>query len=155
MAAEQVVFATTTNGVSSDLQRATSIARSMVAQFGMSEELGVMAPVVYTNRYLDGGVQMDCSQDTAAKIDAAVPAQTAADAHAAGAENTAAGHIRLAQAIGAKGVGKIEGGVGLHGGAKAIVGGGGKAVNVTVCGGVEDIEVNGAGVFCRAAAKIA
>ena len=71
-AAEQVVFATTTNGVSSDLQRATSIARSMVAQFGMSDELGVMAPVVYTNRYLDGGVQMDCSQDTAAKIDSAV-----------------------------------------------------------------------------------
>ena len=71
-AAEQVVFATTTNGVSSDLQRATSIARSMVAQFGMSDELGVMAPVVYTNRYLDGGAQMDCSQDTAAKIDSAV-----------------------------------------------------------------------------------
>jgi cell division protease FtsH len=72
MAAEQVVFATTTNGVSSDLQRATSIARSMVAQFGMSQELGAMAPVVYTNRYLDGGVQMDCSQETAAKVDAAV-----------------------------------------------------------------------------------
>ena len=71
-AAEHVAFATTTNGVSSDLQRATSIARSMVAQFGMSDELGVMAPVVYTNRYLEGGVQMDCSQDTAAKIDAAV-----------------------------------------------------------------------------------
>jgi len=71
-AAEQVVFATTTNGVSNDLQRATSIARSMVAQFGMSNELGVMAPVVYSNRYLDGGVQMDCSEDTAAKIDSAV-----------------------------------------------------------------------------------
>ena len=71
-AAEQVVFATTTNGVSNDLQRATAIARSMVAQFGMSEELGVMAPVVYNNRYLDGGAQMDCSQDTAAKIDSAV-----------------------------------------------------------------------------------
>ena len=71
-AAEQVVFATTTNGVSNDLQRATSIARSMVAQFGMSDELGVMAPVVYTSRYLDGGAQMDCSQDTAAKIDSAV-----------------------------------------------------------------------------------
>ena len=72
MAAEQVVFATTTNGVSSDLQRATSIARSMVAQYGMSQELGVMAPVVVTNRYLDGGTQMDCSQETAAKIDTAV-----------------------------------------------------------------------------------
>ncbi len=72
MAAEKVVFATTTNGVSNDLQRATGIARSMVAQFGMSEELGVMAPVVVTSRYLDGGAQMDCSQETAAKIDTAV-----------------------------------------------------------------------------------
>ena len=72
MAAEKLVFATTTNGVSNDLQRATSMARSMVAQFGMSDELGVMAPVVYNSRYLDGGVQMDCSQETAAKIDAAV-----------------------------------------------------------------------------------
>jgi len=71
-AAEQVVFGTGTNGVANDLQRATGIARSMVAQFGMSDELGVMAPVVYTNRYLDGSVQMDCSQETAAKVDAAV-----------------------------------------------------------------------------------
>ena len=72
MAAEQLVFATTTTGVSNDLQRATSLARSMVAQFGMSKELGVMAPVVVSNRYLDEGYQMDCSQETAAKIDAAV-----------------------------------------------------------------------------------
>ena len=71
-AAEQVVFATTTTGASNDLQRATSLARSMVAQFGMSEELGVMAPVVIQSKYLDGGAQMDCSQETAAKIDAAV-----------------------------------------------------------------------------------
>ena len=72
MAAEQVVFSTTTTGVSNDLQRATSLARSMVAQFGMSQALGVMAPVVVSNRYLDDGAQMDCSQETAAKIDAAV-----------------------------------------------------------------------------------
>jgi cell division protease FtsH len=72
MAAEQVVFSTSTTGVSNDLQRATSLARSMVAQFGMSQELGVMAPVVITNRYLDGGAQLDCSQETAAKIDLAV-----------------------------------------------------------------------------------
>ena len=72
MAAEQVVFATTTTGVSNDLQRATSLARSMVAQFGMSHALGVMAPVVVSNQYLEDGAQMDCSQETAAKIDAAV-----------------------------------------------------------------------------------
>ncbi len=71
-AAEQVVFATGTTGASNDLQRATSLARSMVAQFGMSQELGVMAPVVVHNQYLDGSAQMDCSQETAAKIDAAV-----------------------------------------------------------------------------------
>ena len=72
MAAEQVVFATTTTGVSNDLQRATSLARSMVAQFGMSHALGVMAPVVISSKYLDEGAQMDCSQETASKIDAAV-----------------------------------------------------------------------------------
>ena len=71
-AAEQVVFGTGTNGVGNDLQRATSLARSMVAQFGMSDALGVMAPVVVHNRYLDGSAQMDCSQDTAAKVDSAV-----------------------------------------------------------------------------------
>ena len=72
MAAEQVVFATTTTGVSNDLQRATSLARSMVAQFGMSHALGVMAPVVISSKYLDEGAQMDCSQETSSKIDAAV-----------------------------------------------------------------------------------
>ncbi len=71
-AAEQVVFATGTTGASNDLQRATSLARSMVAQFGMSEELGVMAPVVVHSAYLDGSGQMDCSQETAARIDMAV-----------------------------------------------------------------------------------
>lgn len=39
-AAEEIVFNQFTTGASNDLQRATSLARSMVTQFGMSEMLG-------------------------------------------------------------------------------------------------------------------
>jgi cell division protease FtsH len=38
----------------------------------MSEELGLMAAASIHHQYLDGGAQMDCSQETAAKVDAAV-----------------------------------------------------------------------------------
>ena len=71
-AAEQVVFGVKTTGASNDIQRATALARNMIALYGMSEELGLMAPSVVTNEYLDGHAQMDCSQETAAKVDAAV-----------------------------------------------------------------------------------
>ncbi len=39
-AAEEIIFNQYTTGASSDLQRATQLARSMVTQFGMSEKLG-------------------------------------------------------------------------------------------------------------------
>ncbi len=71
-AAEQVVFSTMTTGASNDIQRATSLAKSMVTLYGMSEELGLMAPASVQNPYLDGQAYMDCSQDTHAKVDAAV-----------------------------------------------------------------------------------
>ena len=71
-AAEQVVFGTMTTGAANDLQMATSMAKSMVALYGMSDVLGLMAPAVIHNQYLEGGAQMDCSQETAAKVDAAV-----------------------------------------------------------------------------------
>ena len=71
-AAEEVVFATMTNGASNDIQQATGLARSMVALYGMSDELGLMAAASVRNQYLDGGAHMDCSQETAAKVDAAV-----------------------------------------------------------------------------------
>ena len=71
-AAEQVVFGTMTTGAANDLQRATSMAKSMVALYGMSDALGLMAPAVIHNQYLEGSAQMDCSQETAAKVDAAV-----------------------------------------------------------------------------------
>ena len=71
-AAENVVFGTMTTGAANDIQRATALARNMVALYGMSEELGLMAPAVIQNQYLDGQAHMDCSNETAAKVDAAV-----------------------------------------------------------------------------------
>ncbi len=71
-AAEEVVFNTMTTGAANDLQKATSLAKHMVAVYGMSQELGLMAPAVVHNQYLDGQAQIDCSQETAAKVDVAV-----------------------------------------------------------------------------------
>ena len=73
-AAEEVVMHTMTNGASQDIQEATSIARNMVAMFGMSEEFGMMALGSVRNQYLDGGYGLDCAQDTAAVMDKAVKA---------------------------------------------------------------------------------
>ena len=70
-AAEEVVFGTMTTGASSDLQRATGLARDMIARYGMSQELGLLSPTVITNQYLDGQSSLDCSQETAAMVDKA------------------------------------------------------------------------------------
>ena len=71
-AAEEVVMNTMTNGASQDIQEATSIARNMVAMFGMSDEFGMMALASRRSQYLDGGYGIDCAQDTAAAMDRAV-----------------------------------------------------------------------------------
>ncbi len=68
-AAEQLVFGTMTTGAANDIQRATSLARNMVALYGMSDELGLMAPAVVNNQYLEGQAAMDCSQETSAIVD--------------------------------------------------------------------------------------
>ena len=71
-AAEQVVFGVQTNGASNDIQKATSLARHMVSLYGMSDELGLMATASVQSQYLDGQAHMDCSQETAFKVDMAV-----------------------------------------------------------------------------------
>ncbi len=68
-AAESVVFGIATTGAANDLQRATALARNMVTQYGMSEALGLMAPASVSNKYLDEQSYMDCSQETAARVD--------------------------------------------------------------------------------------
>ena len=71
-AAEQVVFGVQTNGASNDIQKATALARHMVSLYGMSDELGLMATASVHSQYLDGQAHMDCSQETAFKVDMAV-----------------------------------------------------------------------------------
>ena len=71
-AAEQVVFGVMTNGASNDIQKATALARHMVSLYGMSDELGLMATASVHNQYLGGQAHMDCSQETANKVDMAV-----------------------------------------------------------------------------------
>ena len=68
-AAEQVVFGVQTTGAANDIQRATSLARNMVTQYGMSEKFGLMSTASVQNQYLDGQAYMDCSQETAAEVD--------------------------------------------------------------------------------------
>ncbi len=68
-AAEQVVFHVQTTGAANDIQRATALARNMVTLYGMSEELGLMAPATVQNQYLEGQTYLDCSQETAAQVD--------------------------------------------------------------------------------------
>ena len=68
-AAEEVVMNTMTNGASQDIQEATNIARNMVAMYGMSDEIGMVALGSVRNQYLDGGYGLDCAQDTAAIMD--------------------------------------------------------------------------------------
>ncbi len=70
-AAEQVVFGVKTTGAANDIQRATGLARNMVALYGMSEELGLMAPASVSSQYLDGQSYLDCSQETSAQVDQA------------------------------------------------------------------------------------
>ena len=71
-AAEQLVFGTVTTGASNDIQRATALARNMVALYGMSEEIGLMAPASVTNQYLDNQAYLDCSEATSALVDSTV-----------------------------------------------------------------------------------
>ena len=68
-AAEQVAFGVQTTGAANDIQRATALARNMIAQYGMSTALGLMAPASVHNQYLEGQAYMDCSQETAALVD--------------------------------------------------------------------------------------
>ena len=72
--AEEVVFGSKSSGAANDIERATEIARKMVAMFGMSEKYGMMALASVHNQYLDGGYGMNCAQDTFAGVDAEVRA---------------------------------------------------------------------------------
>jgi cell division protease FtsH len=71
-AAEEVVFAEVSTGAQNDLERATALARQMVALYGMSERLGLANCVQRQPTFLNGQefqLQRDCSEETAREID--------------------------------------------------------------------------------------
>jgi cell division protease FtsH len=68
-AAEQLIFDSITTGASNDIEKATSLARAMVTQYGMSDKFGLMGLESVENRYLDGRPVLNCGDATAAEID--------------------------------------------------------------------------------------
>ena len=67
--AEDLVFHSITTGASNDIEQATRLARAMLAQFGMSDEFGMVALQTQNNVYLGGDASLACSPETAAKLD--------------------------------------------------------------------------------------
>lgn len=74
-AAEEIVFDTVTTGASNDIERATSIARAMITQYGMSEKFGLIGLESVQNRYLDGRAVRNCAEETAGEIDKEIMAK--------------------------------------------------------------------------------
>lgn len=67
--AEELVFDTQTSGAANDIERATELARNLIARFGMSEKFGMMALGTVQSQYLEGGYSMNCAQETFAAAD--------------------------------------------------------------------------------------
>ncbi len=68
-AAEKLVFNSITTGASNDIEKATSLARAMVTQYGMSEKFGLMGLESVESKYLDGRPVLNCGDETAGEID--------------------------------------------------------------------------------------
>ena len=67
--AEEVVFQSVTSGASNDIEQATRLARSMVTRYGMSDAFGMVALETVQNPYLGGDASLECSAETAARVD--------------------------------------------------------------------------------------
>ena len=68
-AAEEVFFHTVTTGAANDIEKATSIARAMITQYGMSDKFGLAGFATIENQYLSGKASLNCGDITAAAID--------------------------------------------------------------------------------------
>jgi len=81
-AAEEVIFGEVTTGAQNDLERATALARQMVAVYGMSERVGLANCAQRQAQFLAGPeapLQRDCSEQTAREIDEEVKKLLAAE----------------------------------------------------------------------------
>ena len=72
--AEKLVFGKITTGASNDIERATKMARSMITQYGMSDQFGMVALETVNNQYLGGDTSLMCSPATSEAIDKEVMA---------------------------------------------------------------------------------
>ena len=68
-AAEEIVFHSITTGASNDIEKATKLARAMVARYGMSEDFDMVALETVTNQYMGGDASLSCAPETSARID--------------------------------------------------------------------------------------
>ncbi|MBR2213789.1 MAG: ATP-dependent zinc metalloprotease FtsH [Eubacterium sp.] len=68
-AAEEIVFNSITTGASNDMEKATDTARSMIAQYGMSDKFGLMSLEQITDPYLGQNKRLNCSDKTATEIE--------------------------------------------------------------------------------------
>ena len=68
-AAEAICFDTVTTGAANDMEKATALARAMVTQYGMCESFGLMSLEKNEDTYLTGRTSLNCSDQTATKID--------------------------------------------------------------------------------------
>ena len=66
---EEIVCNTMTSGAANDIERATEMARNLVARFGMCDEFDMVALGTVQSQYLDGGYSMTCAQETYAAAD--------------------------------------------------------------------------------------
>ncbi len=71
-ASEALFFESVSTGAANDIEKATQLARSMVTRFGMSKELGLMGLETVTDEYLTARTVMNCSDQTAARVDQVV-----------------------------------------------------------------------------------
>ena len=78
--AEEIVFNTKTTGAANDIERATDLARAMIAQYGMSDKFGMAALEKIQSKYLDGRNVTNCSEETMTQLDNEV-VKTIKDAH--------------------------------------------------------------------------
>lgn len=68
-AAEELKFDSVTTGAANDIEQATKTVRAMITMYGMSDEFGLMQLESMQGKYLDRNTVMNCSDETAAKVD--------------------------------------------------------------------------------------
>lgn len=68
-AAEEVIFNEVSTGAANDIEKATETARSMITQYGMADEFGMVKFQDSGSRYMGDNGNMNCSEETRKEID--------------------------------------------------------------------------------------